>query len=204
MKTRILSKIIILLTVSYVLVSCNNDDDITTSSNQTQFGIFKVVSSTTVEMNGVINSSSLINFNALITANPNINTINIVNCDGSSDDTVNLQLSKLVHDRGTNIHIKDNGSIASGGTDFFLAGTTRTKGQNTQIGVHSWSDGINEATAFPVGHANHQPYISYYVSVGFTQQWSEDFYYFTINAAPANAIHWMTDEEIMQYNMLTP
>ncbi len=156
--------------------SCSSDDDATTpNSNQTQFGIFSVVNTTTAEMDGTIGSNSLTNFNAMIAANPNINTINIVNCDGSSDDTVNLQLSTLVHQRGTNIHINDNGSIASGGTDFFLAGTTRTKGTNTRIGVHSWAGNGVVATDFPVGHANHLQYINYYVAVGFTQQQAEDF-----------------------------
>lgn len=97
----------------------------------------------------------------------------------------------------------ENGLIASGGVDFFLAGIQRTKGTNTKIGVHSWSDGNKDATAFPVGHANHLPYINYYVSVGFTQQEAEDFYYFTINAAPAEGIHWVTDAEISKYKILT-
>lgn len=44
------------------------------------------------------------------------------------------------------IHLVDNGVIASGGTDFFLAGTTRRIGDDTKIGVHSWSDDSNEAT----------------------------------------------------------
>jgi len=70
--------------------------------------------------------------------------------------------------------------------------------------VHSWSDGVNEATDFPVGDVNHLPYIDYYTSVGFSQQEAEDFYYFTINAAPAADIHWMTESEISEYGILKP
>jgi hypothetical protein len=69
--------------------------------------------------------------------------------------------------------------------------------------VNYWAGVTVTANDFPVGHANHLPYINYYVSVGFTQQQSEDFYYFTINAAPASSIHWMTTEEIAQYNLIT-
>ena len=113
-----------------------------------------------------------------------------------------------MHQRGTNIHLLDDGLIASGGTDFFLAGARRTKGTNTRIGVHSWAgedDDGNSVTAtdFPEGHEYHLPYIEYYVSVGFSQQEAEDFYYFTINAASADDIHWMTDQEIAQYGLLT-
>ena len=176
-------------------------DDVTAPTRQ--FGIFRVQSDdTTIEMNGEITSNALNSFNQLLAAYPNVNLINIKECGGSSDDDVNLQLSALVHQRQINIHLMDNGLIASGGTDFFLAGIKRTQGTNTRIGVHSWSTGTQEATAFPRGHAEHLKYIQYYVSVGFTQQQAEDFYYFTINAAPAASIHWMTDAEITQYGIL--
>jgi hypothetical protein len=32
-----------------------------------------------------------------------------------------------------------------------------------------------------------------------TQKESEDFYYFTINAAPIKDIYWMTNEELIKY-----
>ncbi len=193
------------LVVSAVLLSCNKDNDATSSSSNRQFGIFKVLTDdTTVEMDGTIGSSSLTKFNSLVASFPNVNKINIKNCDGASDDTVNLQLSANVHQMGINIHLMDNGEIASGGVDFFVAGIQRTKGSNTKIGVHSWAGENVTATDFPVGHANHLPYINYYVSVGFTQQQAEDFYYFTINTAPADSIHWMTDPEISQYNLIIP
>ncbi|WP_420602756.1 hypothetical protein [Flagellimonas sp.] len=184
-----------------LLTSCEKDDSIADSSKR-QFGIFKVLDDDTIEMNGTIGSSSLKDFNRLYAKHPTVKTINIKNCDGSSDDTVNLLLSKRVHDLSLNIHILDNGTIASGGVDFFLAGKKRTRGKNTKIGVHSWSDGTNEATNFPVGHTNHLPYINYYKSIGFTQKQAEDFYYFTINAASAANIHWMTNEEIAKYGII--
>ena len=202
MKT--LKLIFAFLVISTFLTSCNSDDDSTTPNTSRQFGIFKVLADdTTLEMDGTIGSSSLTSFNNLESAFPNINAINMVNCDGSSDDEINLQLSLKIHQKGINIHLLDNGEIASGGVDFFLAGVQRTKGTNTKIGVHSWAGDGSTATDFPVGHANHLPYINYYISVGFTQQQAEDFYYFTINAAPANSIHWMSDTEITAYNLIT-
>jgi hypothetical protein len=194
----VLKSITLLTIVGLLSISCNKNSD-------RKFGIFTVQQdNTTIEMDGEIKSSTLKKFNKLLDAYPNVNRINIKNCGGSSDDEVNLQLSALVNQKGMSIHISDNGEIASGGVDFFLAGIVRTKGSNTKIGVHSWAGGSNQATDFPVGDTNHLPYINYYVSVGFTQQQAEDFYYFTINAASANSIHWMTDAEIIQYNMLTP
>jgi hypothetical protein len=159
-------------------------------------------------MNGVINSKSLKNFNNIYSAYPNIKNINIKTCEGSMDDETNLLLSAKVHELKINIHLMDNGLIASGGVDFFLAGIKRTMGSNTKIGVHSWAgsnDDGKEVTAkyFPVGHQFHLPYINYYKNVGFTQKDAEAFYYFTINAAKAESIHWMTIEVIIKYKLLT-
>lgn len=97
----------------------------------------------------------------------------------------------------------DEGFIASGGTDFFLAGAKRSKGNNTKIGVHAWAGGGKEATDFPEGDPEHQKYIDYYIAVGFSPDQAKSFYYFTIQAAPAASIHWMTDAEIQQYGILT-
>lgn len=195
-------KTLFLLLFTSLLLSCgNNDNSLTTA--QTKFGIFTISNDqTSVEMNGEISSASLTNFNALYAAYPAVTKINIKNCGGSSDDEINLVLSKRVFDLNIETHLLDNGEIASGGVDFFVAGKKRTKGESTKIGVHSWSGGANQASDFPVGHANHLPYINYYVSVGFTQQQAEDFYYFTINAAPASGIHWMTEAEIATYKIL--
>ncbi|OJJ18650.1 hypothetical protein BKI52_23875 [marine bacterium AO1-C] len=186
-----------------LITACQQNKDNGVVEPTRQFGIFRVLTDdTTVEMNGEITSNSLNNFNRLLTAYPKVNLINIRECGGSLDDDINLQLSALVHQKQMNIHLMDNGLIASGGTDFFLAGVKRTRGSSTRIGVHSWASGTQEATDFPKGHAEHQKYIRYYVAVGFTQQQAEDFYYFTINAAPAANIHWMTDAEITQYGIL--
>ncbi len=79
----------------------------------------------------------------------------------------------------------------------------RFRGINTKIGVHAWGGNGDTATDYPVGHKYHLPYIEYYKAVGFSQKQAEDFYYFTINAASAEGIHWMTEEEIKKYHMVT-
>ena len=165
--------------------------------------IFKISNDKkSIVLEGVINSSAYDVFKDLTDENPQIKRLEIVNCEGSINDDVNLKLAKYVHEEGFNTHLNDNGLVASGGTDLFLAGKKRTKGVNTKIGVHSWAGRNVTATDFPVGHKNHLPYIEYYVSVGFTQQQAEDFYYFTINAAPAESVHWMTASEIEKYNVV--
>lgn len=193
----------ILFTSLFLINACGNDDGTATDSRS--FGIFTVLSdNVTVEMDGDIGSASLRNFNSLISSFPDVNSINMIEVPGSIDDEINLQVAALVHQRGISIHLVDNGIIASGGTDFFLAGATRTIGTGTQIGVHSWSDGENEATDYAIGHPFHEEYIEYYISIGFSRAEAEAFYYFTINIASSNEIHWMTEDEINQYGILKP
>ncbi len=206
-----LSLIVALLVASSTFIACGGsghtkhertNTEITQDTNR-QFGIFKVLRDNhTIEMDGDIKSSSLNNFNRLIKTFPDVDKINIINCGGSLDDETNLKLSKKVHEKGISTHLMDNGEIASGGVDFFLAGVKRTKGKNTKIGVHSWSGDGEEATHFHKGHKYHQPYIDYYKSVGFTQKQAEDFYYFTIHSASADDIHYMTKHEIEKYHIL--
>ncbi|WP_196888345.1 hypothetical protein [Aureivirga sp. CE67] len=209
MKNRFLFSTLLVLFIT-VFTACKNDDDSTNSTTKTYpktFGIFTVVDANTITMDGEIGHNSKKNFDKLIAEYSEINQINIVEILGSNNDEVNLQLSKTVYQNNINTHLNDNGLIASGGVDFFLSGHKRTKGTNTKIGVHSWGgedDNGNEVTAtdFPEGHEYHLPYIEYYKSVGFSQEEAEAFYYFTINAASFDSIHWMTDAEIEQYKLL--
>ena len=179
--------------------SCKKDDNVIS----TDYGIFSSQNETTVIMNGVIGSNTPQHWDNYIAAFPNTNNMVMKDCPGSSNDTANLNVSRKMRNHGIDIHLPADASIASGAVDMFLAGTKRTREAGSVIGVHSWSDGSNEATSYPVGHVNHQPYIDYYIEMGFLQADAEAFYYFTINAASAEDIHWMANAEIEQYMLLT-
>lgn len=169
-----------------------------------QFGIFKVLEdNTTIEMEGGVDTRAVDDFNKLLEQYPKVDTLNIKNCPGSLDDDANLKLSKKMHDKGIKTHLMDNGEIASGGVDLFLAGVERTRGSNTKIGVHAWSGDTGKASDYPVGAPEHLLYVNYYMSIGFTQKQAEDFYYFTVNSAGPEDVHWMTEDEIRKYNMVT-
>ena len=179
--------------------SCNKDD-----ASPTDYGIFSSRDANTALMNGTIGSNTPQHWDNFVAAFPDVNTLIMGNCPGSENDEANLVASRKMRTQNITIHLPSDAVIASGAVDMYLAGTTRTRESGSKIGVHSWSDGNNDATAFEVGHANHQPYIEYYKEMGFSQADAEAFYYFTINAAPANDVHWMTDAEIEQYKLLTP
>ena len=165
------------------------------------YGIFSVKNDTTAYMNGTIGSRTDTQFDKLIKNYPNIKLLVLQDCPGSKDDVTNLAVSRQIYDLGIDTQLDATSIIASGAVDLFLAGTQRTIATGAQIGVHSWAEGSTEANEFPVGHEKHLPYIEYYKYVGFSQDDAEAFYYFTINAAPAAEVHWMTEEEIATYGM---
>jgi hypothetical protein len=140
----------------------------------------------------------------LIDKFPQVTTIVMLACPGSENDEANLKASLLLRKRGYKMYLPKGAFIGSGAVDMFLLGSQRViDATYKSVGVHAWSDGIMEATDFPKGHAYHQLYISYYMRIGLTQEQAENFYYFTIYAASADDIHWMTEEELDQYQVRT-
>lgn len=97
-------------------------------------------------------------------------------------------------------YLPAQGEIASGGTDLFLAGVRRIVERGARIGVHSWSiDGADTGDTLARDHPEHEVYLSYYRDVGI----AEDFYWYTLQAAPPEDIHWMTEEEMALYVIYT-
>jgi ribulose 1,5-bisphosphate synthetase/thiazole synthase len=105
-----------------------------------QFGPFGVIDAQIVEMNGTIDSTTPDAFRRMIAAYPGIQTIRMIDCPGSVDDDANLALSRMVRRAGINTHVPKDGSIRSGGVEFFLAGVKRTIEPGAEFGVHSWQD----------------------------------------------------------------
>ncbi len=184
------------MAIFLAFTSCGSDD-----GDSTSIAPFSILNETTLVLNGVINSNTDSAFDEALRQNPNTELIIFRDAPGSDDDETNLQVGRKLYQLGLKTHVDDNGTIASGAVDLYLAGSERTLGSNARVGVHSWSDGTNDATDFPRNSSEHQPYISYYKSIGFSDQLAEDFYFFTINAASADDIHWMTAAEIEAYQI---
>lgn len=152
-------------------------------------------------MKGVISGRTIGRVKALIKDHPEVTTIVMTEVPGSVDDEANLVASRLVRAAGLNTEVPEGGFIASGGVDFFCAGVTRTAHENSTIGVHSWAaPGMNNANELPKDHEEHERYLSYYKEMDIP----EDFYWFTIAAAPAEGMHNMTQEERITYKVIKP
>jgi hypothetical protein len=150
-------------------------------------------------MSGEINSKTLDQFEGVIARNPNIKTLVELDVPGSLDDDTMIALAYRVRELGLNTHLTATSAIYSGGVDLFLAGVQRTMEPGAKIGVHSWSDGRNEAKDYPRDAPEHEQNRRY-----IERMLGDDaFYWFTIYAAPADDIHIMSEREIAEYGLLT-
>ena len=158
----------------------------------------------TAFMYGVIDHTTPAVVQALIGKHPEVTRIVMMDVPGSDDDPANLAASRLIRESGMTTVVPSNGVIASGGVDFFTAGAHRIVEPCGKLGVHSWDDdgpdgGIILGNEVPRDHELHAMFLEFYREMGIP----EDFYWFTLEAAPPQRIHWMSDEEIVLYGLVT-
>jgi len=154
-------------------------------------------------MNGDMGGRIDKQFEKVIDKHPNIQLVIMKECPGSRDDESMMVAARLLKSLQINTHLVSNGKIESGAVDFFLAGNKRTLEQGGKFGVHAWSSGSKSATEYSYGNKEHDLYINYYKDIGYSQTEAEEIYFFIINAASADDIHWITDQEINHYNFIT-
>ena len=150
-------------------------------------------------MKGVIYAGTLKDIRRAFNQHKEITTLVMEAVPGSMDDETNLLASREIRKRGINTYIPDKGWVASGGTDMFLAGKNRSVHTTARLGVHSWRGEEKTALEYPKNHKEHQKYLQYYKEMNIPG----DFYWYTLQAAPADSIHWMTSDEIRQYKVIT-
>ena len=168
-----------------------------------RYGPFYIQDSTTIFMDGDMGSRVDKIFEHLIEDYPAIKLVIFGECPGSRDDEAMIRAATLLRNRGINTHLLSTSIIESGAVDFYLAGTTRTRESGSLIGVHAWSDGHKSATDYPIDATEHQLYIEYYIFCGFTAEKAEALYFYFIQAAAPDDIHFMTDDEIIAYQITT-
>lgn len=152
-------------------------------------------------MTGEIDESTPETLSKALRDNPAVVGIVMENVPGSNDDDSNLKAAMMVRNRGLKTYLPSDGIIASGGTDFFLAGVERIIEDGGCVGVHSWSDDdLNvPPTSLPKDHEGHQIFLDYYRKLGI----DASFYWYTIQAASADAMHWMSKQELINYRVAT-
>ncbi|MEE9394561.1 MAG: hypothetical protein V3W41_18865 [Planctomycetota bacterium] len=150
-------------------------------------------------MSGVIGPTTPGRVLELVLAHPEVRTIVMKRVSGSMDDDSNLWAARLIHRMGLSTELPEGSEIASGGVDFFLAGVHRKVAKTAKIGVHSWDGGDDEGSEIPKEHPGHKMFLDFYPEIGIDNA----FYWYTLKAAPADGIHWMTEKEIKNFGLGT-
>jgi hypothetical protein len=154
-------------------------------------------------LSGDLGTKTYAQIKDLIKNHPEIKTIVMTNISGSVNDAVNMHTGRLLHENGFTTKVLSGSNIASGGVDLFCAGVNRIVEKGAKIGVHSWCC-VNGLTAnkLPKDHPAHQYQLAYF-TMALGQENGPAFYFYTLEAAPFDNVHYMTDEEIKKWGIAT-
>lgn len=150
-------------------------------------------------ISGSLTSDTPGDFDKIIGRNPQVTRLVLGVILGSDDDEAMFPLYRRVREMGLETYLLADSEVYSGGADLFIAGATRRMERGAIIGVHSWSDGTNDAADFPRSADEHELNRGYVEAMLGTDEW----YWFTIYSAPANGMHDMTETEINKFGLLT-
>ena len=137
----------------------------------------------------------------LLNDNPNVDTIVLGNLNGSVDDEINVETGRMIRAKGLNTKVLANSEIASGAVDLFASGVERIYTKGAKVGVHSWSDGGKTGAEYPKDDEAHHSQLGYFTAM--LPDTGYDFYFYTLSAAPADNIYFMSQSEILKYKLAT-
>ncbi len=140
----------------------------------------------------------------LIANSPEITTLVEQQISGSIHDEINVQTGRLIRKAGLDIHLESTSNIFSGGVDLFISGKRRTMEEGATVGVHSWADDEIEGRDLPADSPIHDEHWAIpYANEMLGSPTGKTFYFFAINAAPADGMFDMSRAEMESFNMLT-
>ena len=154
----------------------------------------------TAYLSGVLGSDLVRQLSGFIQQNPNVTDLVLVDIPGSMDQQATMEGARLIRRLGLNTHIAQTGYVLSGGVDLFLGGVERTIGAGAGVGVHAWSDGSKmKAANVNVAGSVHATYVNFYLEMGVPER----FYWFSLDAAPADRVYFLSPEEVYDYQLAT-
>lgn len=154
-------------------------------------------------LSGDLGTETYAQIKDLIENHPNVKTLVLTSISGSVNDAVNMHTGRLVHEAKLNTKVLADSDIASGAVDLFCAGENRIVEQGAKIGIHSWCC-VNDLTAIelPKDHPAHKDQINYFTMIMGAEN-GPAFYFHTLEAAPFDGVHWMSDEDIQKWKVST-
>jgi hypothetical protein len=109
---------------------------------------------------------------------------------------------RILREAGLDTRVLANSDIALGGVDLFCAGVDRIITKGAKLGVHSWGGNGFSAHELPKNHPAHQYQLAYFGKMLGVKLGSK-FYFYTLSAAPAAEIHYMSPQEQKRWNVGT-
>ena len=181
-----------------LLVGCVTTPVALTGENNDELSF--EVEKNTAYLSGILNSDLVSQLSDFIKQNPNVTELVLVDVPGSVDQHATMEGARLIRRLGLNTHIAQTGYVLSGGVDLFLGGVERTIGAGAGVGVHAWSDGSRmKAANVNVADSIHAVYVNFYLEMGVPER----FYWFSLDAAPADRVYFLSPEETYDYQLAT-
>lgn len=151
-------------------------------------------------LSGILGHDLVQQLSDMVRNNPNVTDLVLVDVPGSVDQQATMQGARLIRHLGLNTHIASTGYVLSGGVDLFLGGVERSIGAGAGVGVHAWSDGTNvTAKNLNVTDPVHAVYVNFYLEMGVPER----FYWFSLDAAPADRVYFLSPEEEYDFQLVT-
>lgn len=151
-------------------------------------------------VNGTLGTSTYVQMMSLINDHPEVKTLVLQEIDGSVNDAINMHTGRLVRNAQLTTRVSADGDINSGGVDLFAAGFERIYKTGGKLGVHSWCCGENNIPANELERDDpaHGAQLTYFREM-LGQDLGPEFYFFTLDAAPFETVHVMTQEELDKF-----
>lgn len=156
------------------------------------------VDGTRLFMSGEINRSTPDSFAKMIEANPQVQTVVLMDMPGSVDEVAVHETGYFIRQRGLDTHLTSQSEVYSGAVDLFLAGNRRSMTCCAVIGVHDWEDDWGVGSEYPEDAWEHDANIAYFKAM----LGSDAMYWFTLQAASPDEIHVMTQQELARFGVL--
>ena len=155
-------------------------------------------------LDGDLGSTTFRQVRHLIDNHPEVDTIVFASVLGSVDEAINVETGRLIREARYATVVATGGQVTSGGVDLFVAGAERSIEPGAQLGVHSWccTASGKSAAELPRDHPDHASLLGYSREM-LGEQKGTDFYFFTLEAAPPEGIHFMEPAEIARFGLTT-
>ncbi|WDE01553.1 hypothetical protein [Thalassomonas actiniarum] len=153
-------------------------------------------------ISGTLGTQTYIDMQEMLNSHT-VSTLVFDSVDGSVNDAINMHTGRLIRQAGLTTLMPADGEAYSGGVDLFAAGVERKYQTGGKLGVHSWCCSAGKpANELGEDHEAHGAQLTYFREMMGAEK-GPKFYFYTINAAPFNGVHIMSEAELSQYDLVT-